>query len=50
MVLHSRVEFQKHKLKDKLPIYDPNLSEKENMYLNNYRVIYDCGNLVYTMK
>ena len=49
MVLHSRIEFQKHKLKDKLSNYDESLSEKENMYANNYRAIYDCGNLVYTL-
>ena len=50
MVLHSRVEFQKHKLKGKLEVYDENLSEKENMYMNNYRTIYDCGNLVYVLR
>ena len=49
MVLHSRIEFQKHKLKGKLSNYDESLSEKENMYANNYRAIYDCGNLVYTL-
>lgn len=50
MILHSRIKFQKHKLKNKLPIYDENLSEKENMYMNNYRTIYDCGNLVYALQ
>ena len=45
--LMSRVQFQKHKLKDKLENFDPNLSETENMYNNGYRKIYDCGNLVY---
>ena len=45
--LHSRVEFQKHKLKNLLENYDPNLTEAENMFNNNYRRIYDCGNLVY---
>lgn len=49
MILHSRMEFQKHKLKDKLKNYDASLTEKENMYLNNYRTIYDCGNLVYVL-
>ena len=43
--LYSRVKFQKHKLKDILEIYDENLSEAENMFNNNYRRIYDCGNL-----
>jgi RNA polymerase subunit RPABC4/transcription elongation factor Spt4 len=45
--LQSRNKFQKHKLKNLLELYDENLSETENMYLNNYRKIYDCGNKVY---
>ena len=49
-VLHSRIEFQKAKLKDKLPVFDENLSEKDNMYMNNYRSIYDCGSKVYELK
>ena len=49
-ILHSRIEFQKHKLKDKLENYNPDLTESENMYNNDYRKIYDCGNLVYGMK
>ena len=50
LILHSRIEFQKHKLKDKLENYNPDLTESENMYNNGYRKIYDCGNLVYEMK
>ena len=49
-ILHNRMEFQKHKLKDKLETFDPSLTESENMYNNGYRKIYDCGNLVYEMK
>lgn len=45
--LLSRVQFQKHKLKDKLEIFDENLSESKNMYNNGYRKIYDCGNKKY---
>lgn len=45
--LLSREQFQKHKLKTKLEIFDPNLTETQNMYNNNYRKIYDCGNKVY---
>ena len=45
--LKSRVNFQKHKLKDKLEKFDPKLSESENMKNNGYLKIYDCGNLVY---
>ena len=47
IILMSRYQFQKHKLKDKLDIYNPELSESENMFNNGYRRIYDCGNLVY---
>ena len=47
--LFSRLKFQKHKLKDILENYDENLSEYENMQLNNYHRIFDCGNLVYTI-
>jgi len=44
-VLYNRMQFQKHKLKDKLEIFDPTLSEADNMTLNNYLRIYDAGNL-----
>ena len=47
--LMSRLQFQKHKLKDKLKVFDENLTETENMYNNGYRKIYDCGNLVYKL-
>lgn len=49
-ILYSRILFQKHKLKFKLKIYDENLTETENMYNNNYRKIYDCGNYVFELK
>ncbi len=45
--LESRVNFQKHKLNDKLPTFDQSLSEVENMKNNGYHRIFDCGNLVY---
>lgn len=47
MILHSRVQFQKHKLKHKLHIYDEELTANENIFNNDYRIIYDCGNLIY---
>jgi len=37
----------KHNLKDKLQIFDPNLTEWQNMQLNNYDRIWDCGNFVF---
>jgi hypothetical protein len=45
--LLSRIQFQKHKLKNILDIYDENKTEYENMKANNYYRIYDAGNLVY---
>ena len=44
---YNRVEFQKHKLKDKLKDFDPNLTEWENMQLNGWDRIWDCGNKVF---
>lgn len=48
--LEHRSNYMKHKLKDKLPNFDPNLTEFENMENNGYFRIYDCGNKVYTYK
>lgn len=46
--LLSRTAFQKHKLKDKLAVFDPSLSEWRNMVNNGYNRIWDCGNSVWT--
>lgn len=43
----SRNQWQKHMLKDKLKMFDPNLSELDNMKLNGYHRIWDCGQHVY---
>lgn len=40
---YNRLSFQKHKLKTKLKNFDPNKTEKENMFANGYDIIYDCG-------
>lgn len=45
--LYHRSVFQKHKLKDKLEIFDENKTEHENMIINNYFRIFDSGNLVF---
>lgn len=45
--LHNRVQFQKHKLGHALSTFDPKLTEWENMQLNGYDRIWDCGNNVY---
>lgn len=46
----SRIQFQKHKLKEKLERFNPALSEKDNVLNNNYRIYYDCGNFVFFWK
>lgn len=45
--LFNRVKFQKHKLKNMLIEYNENDTEWENMRMNGYNKIYDCGNMVY---
>jgi len=41
----SRQHFQKGKQKDRLEIFDPTKSERENMFTNNYRRFWDSGNM-----
>lgn len=43
--LQSRLKYQKYKLPNILPKFDSNLSEKDNMFNNGFRRIWDCGNL-----
>lgn len=43
----SRIKFQKHKLPELLPSFDPSLSEKQNMLNNGYEILEDCGNHVF---
>ena len=45
--LYHRSSFQKHKLKDKLEIFDKNKTEVQNMLDNGYYRIFDCGNKVF---
>jgi len=45
--LYSRIKFQKHKLKNILDNFNEDKTELENMIDNNYRIIYDCGNMVF---
>lgn len=44
-VRYNRMSFQKSMLKDKLKVFDPNLSEYENMKNNRYLRVFDSGNL-----
>ena len=48
--LYSRLKFQKHKLEEKLDVFDQNMSERENMRLNGWDRIWDCGQLKYTWR
>jgi len=47
--IYSRNQFQKHKLKNKLTIFDEKLTEWQNMVNNGYDRIWGCGNLVYVI-
>jgi hypothetical protein len=42
-----RFKYNKHSLSKILPIFDPNLSEWENMKINKYDRIWDCGSKKY---
>ncbi|MBR5785906.1 MAG: hypothetical protein IKY41_04325, partial [Clostridia bacterium] len=46
-IRYNRVKFQKHKLANLLEAFDPTLSESENMSINGYIKVWDCGNLCY---
>jgi len=46
-ITYNRLHFQKHKLKDKLNLFNPELTEYQNMINNGYDRIWDCGNFVY---
>lgn len=48
--LLSRLQFQKHKLANKLDLFDFKLTEWENMQLNGFNRIWDCGNYVFGWK
>lgn len=43
----NRVKFQKHKLHAILEVFDPSLTEYENLLRNNYDRFWDCGNKVF---
>lgn len=45
----SRLQFQKHKLKDKLENFNQNLSESQNMFNNGYRRIWDAGHFKFIL-
>lgn len=47
LMFENRIAYQKHKLVEKLAVYDPELTEWENMQTNGYDRIWDCGNDVW---
>lgn len=47
--LQHRYNFAKHLLKNRVRVYDDNLTEREIMKLNNYHRIWDCGQCVFTL-
>ncbi len=49
-IMYSRIQFQKHKLSSLLEKFNSSQTESENMFKNDYRRIWDCGNLVYAWK
>lgn len=48
-IMFNRIKFQKHKLNLLLGIFDSVLSEWENMQLNGYDRIWDCGTDVWVL-
>jgi hypothetical protein len=46
-VIIKRIQSQKHKLISIIDIYDESKTEVENMIINGYKRVYDCGNLVF---
>ena len=48
--LENRLQYQKHKLSNKLDKFYPTLTEHENMHINGYYRVWDCGNLTYIYK
>jgi len=47
---YHRFNFRKNVLKDKIDLFNENISEWENMKLNGWDRIWDCGNLKFEMK
>jgi len=45
----SRQQFQKHKLQEKLEIFDSEFTEVENMRANGWDRIWDCGNSIFRL-
>lgn len=46
----NRQGFQKHKLQEKLKVFDPSLSESDNCRNNGYWKTYDCGHAKWELR
>jgi len=46
--VYSRQKFQKHKLKNIIPNFNPTISAINNIVNNGYRIFPDSGNLIFT--
>lgn len=49
-ILMSRQSFQKHRLKEKLSLFDETITEAQNMFNNGYRRIWDAGHKKYVLR
>ena len=47
--VYSREQFQKHTLSSKLKYYDSNLTEYQNMKVNKYDRVWNCGNFKFEL-
>lgn len=50
LIRYHRFHFRKSILKDKLEIFDSNKSEYENMLMNGWNRIWDCGSSLYSIR
>jgi len=48
-IKYNRIKFQKHKLNSILENFNNDLTESQNMLLNGYDRIWDCGNNVFVL-
>ena len=50
MPLQNRIGYQKHKLKQRLKTFNPELTEYENMKANGFLRVWDCGHGVFVSR
>lgn len=47
---HNRLQFQKNRLEGKLKYFDGDLTEWQNMQMNGWDRVWDCGSEIYTLE